>query len=280
MSQRQGPAGPQFRADRPIEQEAVRTTIVGGRPPGSGKPVGNIPQGIEVLIRKASVDAEFRAALLDRRAAAAEDIGLALDAAEAMMLRAVPREQLEAIIARTNVPEEHRRAFLGQAAAAMLATVGMIRSAYAAAPERILQAPGGVAPDRVPPKPAPKTPTVEERVKAVLARELKADEKRVTRPKSLVRDLGAKSPDLVRVRKALDQEFKLTISADDFKKLQSVGQVIDHVEASVKKSQESPSAKPPQPPVSRGIQPDVPPVAGGVRPDRPPTATRGGTRPE
>ena len=123
MSQSNGPAGPQFRADRPREQEAVRTTIVGGRPPGSGQPVGDIPRGIEVLVKKAAVDAEFKALLLARRAAAAQEIGLTLEPAEAMMLAVAPAEQLEAIIARTSVPAEHRRAFLGQAAAAMLAAL-------------------------------------------------------------------------------------------------------------------------------------------------------------
>lgn len=125
MSQRRDRSGPQFRADRPVEQEAVRTTIVGGRPPGSGQSLGEIPRGIEVLVKKASVDPAFKELLLGRRAAAAEEIGLKLDPAEAMMLQAVPRRQLETIIARTTVPQEHRRAFLGKVAAAMLATVGI-----------------------------------------------------------------------------------------------------------------------------------------------------------
>ena len=42
------------------------------------------------------------------------------------LLEAVPREQLEAIIDRTVVPPEHRRTFLGKAAAAMLAAVGLM----------------------------------------------------------------------------------------------------------------------------------------------------------
>jgi hypothetical protein len=126
MTQHSDLPGPQFRADRPIEQEAVRTTIVGGRPPGSGQPLGAIPRGLEVLIKKAAVDAEFRRRLLTGRAAAAAEIGLALDPAEAMMLAAAPAEQIEAIIARTSVPQEHRRAFLGQAAAAMAAALGIV----------------------------------------------------------------------------------------------------------------------------------------------------------
>ena len=153
MSQPSGPAGPQFRADRPREQEAVRTTIVGGRPPGSGQPVGDIPRGIEVLVKKAAVDAEFKALLLARRAAAAADIGLTLAPAEAMMLAVAPAEQLEAIIARTIVPSEHRRAFLGQAASVMLAALGIMTTTGcgpAPAGSRPLPTPppAGIQPDR------------------------------------------------------------------------------------------------------------------------------------
>ena len=117
--------GPQFRADEPEEYEAVCTTIVGGRPPGSGQPVGAIPRGIELLIKKAAIDADFRKYLLEHRAKAANEIGLTLDPAEALMLAAVPQVQLEAIINRTTVPQEHRRVFLGKAAAAMLAAMGL-----------------------------------------------------------------------------------------------------------------------------------------------------------
>ena len=82
------------------------------------------PQGIEVLVKKASIDPDFAELLLTDRQAAAREIELGLDPSEAMMLEAVPAEQLEAIIAQTIVPHEHRRAFLGKAAAAMLAALG------------------------------------------------------------------------------------------------------------------------------------------------------------
>src|SRR4030042_1117067 len=49
-----------------------------------------IPRGIEVLIKKAAVDPEFRAVLLEKRAAAADEIGLVLDPAEGLMLPAAP----------------------------------------------------------------------------------------------------------------------------------------------------------------------------------------------
>ena len=67
MSGYEDPSGPQFRADRPTEQRAVRTTIVGGRPPGSGQPIGDIPRGIEILLKKAAVDPAFQELLLRQR---------------------------------------------------------------------------------------------------------------------------------------------------------------------------------------------------------------------
>ena len=129
---------------RPLEQPAVVTTIVGGRPPGAGQPIGTIPRGIEVLVKKAAVDAEFRLMLLDQRADAAAVIGLQLEPAEAMMLRAISREQLATIVARTILPETQRRTFLGQAASAMLATLGLASSSCRSRTPPTT----GIAPDR------------------------------------------------------------------------------------------------------------------------------------
>lgn len=109
---------------RRSEKEAVYTTIVGGRPPGSGTSLGAIPRGIEVLVKKASVDGKFREVLLEKRAAAAEEIGLELAPAEAAMLANIPREQFEAIIGNAKVSSDNRRAFLGKAASVMLAALG------------------------------------------------------------------------------------------------------------------------------------------------------------
>lgn len=104
--------------------EAPATTIVGGRPPGMGKGQVTIPRGIDVLVKKASVDPEFRVRLLEERAEAAREIQLELSRAEAAMLNTVPRDQIERIIEKTTVPDEHRRVFLGKIGAAMLAVLG------------------------------------------------------------------------------------------------------------------------------------------------------------
>jgi len=115
----------------PAEQPAVRTTIVGGRPPGPGKGVGSVPRGIEVLVKKGAVDPKFRDVLLARRSAAAAEIGLGLSSAEAAVLDGVPAEQLEAIIANTTVSPKVRPAFMGRAAAVMLAALGTTVVSYA-----------------------------------------------------------------------------------------------------------------------------------------------------
>jgi len=148
-------------SEKENEQEAVRTTIVGGRPPGSGRRTGVVPRGIEVLVKKAVVDLEFRERLLEQRGKAADAIGLELDPAEAAMLGAIPREQLSQIVDQTSVPDEQRRVFLGQVAAAMLAALGVGIVSCEPPPAE----PAGIKPDRPPPpsdstnKPAEKPET-------------------------------------------------------------------------------------------------------------------------
>ena len=83
-------------------------------------------RGVEVLLKKASVDARFRSLLLANRSGAAMTISLELDPAEAAMLDTMPAEQLHAIIRRTRVPPEDRRVFLGKIASVMLATSKLV----------------------------------------------------------------------------------------------------------------------------------------------------------
>ena len=141
-----------FLRARAQEQPAVRMTIVGGRPPGSGRGLGTIPRGIEVLVKKASVDPAFKAVLLERRAAAAECIGLVLTPEEAAILNLVPASQLQAIIANTKVDKLIMPAFLGKAAAVMLVALGA-----SAAPAQVQD----VAGVRINPTTAPADPPVQ-----------------------------------------------------------------------------------------------------------------------
>ncbi len=133
---------------RPGEPEAVRTTIVGGRPPGGGANVGDVPRGVEVLIKKAAVDPAFKKLLLEKRAGAAEAIGLKLEPAEAAMLNAVPETQLAAIVANTKVNPSLRPAFLGYAAGVMLAALGATALNQAGAESRVYTL--GITPGPIP----------------------------------------------------------------------------------------------------------------------------------
>ena len=80
-------------------------------------------RGVDVLLKKAAVDPAFKKLLLEKRAAAAEAIGLELDAAETALIDSVPESQLDAVIARTTVSPKIRPAFLGCAAGVMLAAL-------------------------------------------------------------------------------------------------------------------------------------------------------------
>lgn len=105
-----------------------------------------IPRGIEVLIKKASVDPEFRQILLQKRAGAAEKIDLDLTEAERAMLSNMPAEQLHKIIDNTKVNPEHRKVFLGTTAALMLAAVtGLVVISMTG----VRTYTAGISPDRV-----------------------------------------------------------------------------------------------------------------------------------
>lgn len=121
--------GPEKKSDQPGDQH-----------------IGSMPVGIEVLIKKASVDPEFRQILLEKRGVAARDIGLELTETEKNMLLSISHEQLEKIIRNTKVKPEHLSIFRGKtvklmlAAAAGLAVVTMLSLTTCTA---------GISPDRV-----------------------------------------------------------------------------------------------------------------------------------
>jgi hypothetical protein len=110
----------------PEQAEARETTSIsngGGDPSRSDVRPGAIPRGVEVLLKKASVDPEFRRLLLKERGGAARTINLELTEAEREMLAHIPAEQLELIINSTKVKPEHRLVFLGVVGALMLAAL-------------------------------------------------------------------------------------------------------------------------------------------------------------
>jgi acyl carrier protein len=225
------------------------------------------PQGIEVLVRKAAVDPAFKTELLERRAGAARDIDLELTRAEGALLGAVPAAQLEAIIRRTTVPLEHRRAFLGRAAGAMLAALAVMGSGRAAEPPPpAVMVAGIIAP---PPqrKLPPTTPEeMEKRVLDYVGKEFKTD--KITRQTAFAKDLGATPEKMANFLKDLQADCLLKIPEEDFKKLETVGQVIERMQEELKKKQAADALN--NNAVSRGLRPDVPvpaPVQLGIRPN-------------
>ena len=104
---------------------------------------------------------------------------------------------------------------------------------------------GGVRPDL----PEKKPKTIEQRVIGVIAKQLKVDEASITPKKkplakvSLVDDLGAKPAGLLRVKKALEKEFRLKIPGSAFKKLHTAGETVDYVKKAVEQREAAARAK-------------------------------------
>lgn len=244
--------------DRPAEQPAVKTTIVGGRPPGPGKPLGPIPRGIEVLIKKAAVDPAFRRLLLETRDEAAREIDLVLEPAEALMLRAAPREQLQAIIDRTRVHPKLRSAFLGRAAAVMLVALGA----------GAIGCPAGIGPDR-PAAEEVEPPATEEATEITPAIPTPLPE----------RMAGIQSAAPERVEPPPAEEATKSTPPEAAPRSHGVAGIQPAAPEQVEPTEgirpDRPPAKEDEPPPPvQGIRPDRPPDTKGIRPDRPPSAAR------
>jgi len=97
-----------------------RRTIVGGRSLGNRLLV-DFPRSIEILLKKAKADDEFRKSLLQDPVHAAESIELELSEQEINTLKNVPVSVLQTIIENTPVPKQHIDAFRTARNAAVLA---------------------------------------------------------------------------------------------------------------------------------------------------------------
>ena len=115
-----------FEGDEPRDRsESPRTTIVGGRPPEQGRGASpSTPRGLEQLLGLASVDPAFLALLVEKRSAVAEAAGVTLSKGEEAILGAVPRRQLEAMVARMPGVTRKSRSFLRSTAATAVMLLG------------------------------------------------------------------------------------------------------------------------------------------------------------
>ncbi len=106
-------------------QGLIKPTIVGVRPPEGRVDFKSRPIGIEILLKKAKVDREFKMRLLKERAPAAAGICLRLEPEETAILNSIPEDQLSQMIDRTEVREEIKSVFEKYIAAAMVAALGL-----------------------------------------------------------------------------------------------------------------------------------------------------------
>ena len=74
--------------------------------------------------------------------------------------------------------------------------------------------------------------TIEQRIKDIIIEQLGVTAEQVTPEAKFIEDWGADSLDTVELVMALEEEFGLEIPDDEAEKLQSVGDVIKHVEDS------------------------------------------------
>ena len=74
--------------------------------------------------------------------------------------------------------------------------------------------------------------TIEQRIKDIIIEQLGVTAEQVTPEAKFIEDLGADSLDTVELVMAPEEEFGLEIPDDEAEKLQSVGDVIKHVEDS------------------------------------------------
>ena len=182
----------------------------------------HFPRGVEVLIKKASIDGEFRQLFLADRLAAAEAIGLQLEPPEAAMLAAVPAGQLQQIIAQTTVPEPQRRVFLGKVAATMLAALAATESE----PVFAGQGATGIRPES--PKEPPRT--IEQRMLSILVAVAHMPNDAVSSSMPLA-DLKLDPAGQERLCVEIESAFGVTLTPAILKQMQTVADLIDEVEA-------------------------------------------------
>ena len=146
-----------------LEKRAVKTTIVGGQPPGNERPMPPIPIGIEELLGMAAVNRDFATALAADREAAIIASGVELTGTERGILSAIDDRTLAQMVVNVEggVPNRARRAFLSRSAAALLVLAGggAIASACGSddkrQPKHRPDVAGGARPDIPEPPPQP-----------------------------------------------------------------------------------------------------------------------------
>lgn len=69
-----------------------------------------------------------------------------------------------------------------------------------------------------------------ERLKNIVARELKVDPEKITLDSSFVDDLGADSLDMVELVMALEDEFGISISDEEAQNIRTIRDAVEYIE--------------------------------------------------
>ena len=75
---------------------------------------------------------------------------------------------------------------------------------------------------------------IEERVKKIVARQLKADETEITTESNFIRDLGAESIQSIELLAAFEEEFDIDMDEDAALAVQTIGNAVGFIEKTMK----------------------------------------------
>ena len=75
---------------------------------------------------------------------------------------------------------------------------------------------------------------VENKVKEILAKQLRLDAAKITSETNITTDLGADSLDLVEILMSLEEEFKISIPDDAIPGIVTVGDLVKYIEQNKK----------------------------------------------
>ena len=79
----------------------------------------------------------------------------------------------------------------------------------------------------------PEIAEIESKVKKIVAEQMGVSEDEITRETSFVNDLNADSLDTVELVMEFEEEFEINIPDDKAEKIQTVGEAIDYIKASL-----------------------------------------------
>ncbi|MDO5579539.1 MAG: acyl carrier protein [Planctomycetia bacterium] len=76
--------------------------------------------------------------------------------------------------------------------------------------------------------------STEEKVIDIISEQLNVDKEKINRETDIANDLGADSLDIAELMIALEEQFDINIDEENAQNVNTVGQVIDHINSALK----------------------------------------------